>query len=99
MQRAFEASRATLREVHLRRQGLDTQEQLLRLETAPRDLEDQSLQDLVVERVPLGLTPLTFGFAQSGRLIQLGLRVERRDQRIRIEEQFEQRIQQSPNEA
>src|SRR5688572_26497639 len=98
MQRAFDASRAALSELHLCRQGFDAHRQLLRFEAAPRDLEHEALHDFVVERVPLSLTALAFSLALCRRLIQLRLRVECRDQRIRIEKQLEDRIQQSSKE-
>jgi hypothetical protein len=59
----FHGANTPLIEIDFGRQRLDAQQQVLGFDAAARDLERETLQDLVVQRVPFGLTPVTFRFA------------------------------------
>ena len=53
------------------------------------------MQKLVVQRVPFGLTAVTFGQPPRRLAVPARLEIERADQRVWIEEQLEDRVQQA----
>ena len=65
----------------------------------PRHLGHEPLDDFVVQRVPLRLPAVALGVALRRFDVELRLNVQRADQRVRVEEQLQQRIQQPPDEA
>jgi hypothetical protein len=97
--RGFEPPEAPLGKVGACGERLDTQREALHLEADARHLRDQALQHRVVQRVPLRLRALAFGFAARRLAVHPHLRVQRRRNRIGVEEQLEHRRQQLPEEA
>src|SRR5258708_32553181 len=84
----FECARAPLVEIKPARHRLETHLQALPLDTRPRQLHDEVVYRFVMQgiapRVPLGVSR-----------IQFRLDVERLDEWVRIEQQLEERPQQS----
>ena len=97
--RRLEPANAALGEVGARGERLDAQRQALHLEADSRHLGDQPLQHRVVQRVPLRLRALAFGFAPRRLAVDAHLGVERRRDRVGVEEQLEHRREQLAQKA
>src|SRR5262249_52787374 len=91
----LERARAPLVEVEAARHRLEPHLQALHLERVARHLDDQVVDHFVVQRVELLALRPPLGVA----LIQVGLDVQRLDERVRIEEQLEERPEQRPEPA
>jgi hypothetical protein len=98
VQCALDRARAAFGEINLGRERLDAHREILCLDTGSGDLGDEALQDVIVERVPLGLPPVARRLACRCRFVETRLNVERVNQRNRVEEQLEQRIEQATNQ-
>src|SRR5262245_23220326 len=86
----FERARAALVEVEPARHRLEAHLQALHLERVARHFDDEVVDHLVVQRVEL----LALGPPLGVALVEIRLDVERLDQRVRVEEQLEERPQQ-----
>lgn len=71
----------------------------MHFEAQTRDFSKEAVHDLVVQRVPLRLFARAVGVALSGRNIQPGLHMKGANQRVGIEEQLQQRIQELADES
>ena len=92
--RVFERPDALVVEIDPAGERLNTCPERLRLDTRPRHFGYQSLKNLIVKRIPLGLA--TFKVGGTGRCIAVDpcLRLKRRDERRWIEQQLHQGIEQ-----
>jgi hypothetical protein len=99
MCRTLQISDTSIVEVDTCAQGFDSHRERLELEADARDLGHEALDDFEVQRVPFGLPTISFGIAFDGFDVQLGLEVQRADERIRVEEQLQQGVQQAPGKA
>ena len=91
----FERARAPLVEIEPARHRLEPHLQALHLDAGARELDDEVVDHLVVERVEL-LAPRV---ARGVALVQIRLDVQRLDQRVGVEEQLEERPEQRPQPA
>src|SRR5207248_8127377 len=87
---AFERTRTPLVELETAGDRLEPHLHVFRLDAEPRELEDEVVHHLVVELIDRPLARKLFR-VQS---IQARLDVQRLDQRIRVQEQLEDRIEQ-----
>jgi hypothetical protein len=99
MRATLEGSNPSVAEVDPRVQRFHPHGQRLNLKADAGDVGDNALDDLVVKRIPLRLASVPFGLTFGGFDIQLRLQMKRPDQWIGIEEQFEERIEQAPNQS
>ena len=96
---ALEAANAAFVEVGPSLQRLDAMREMLIVDLDPRDIRHKTTEDLEVQRVPLRLTTSEFGFLR-GQCVRLPrLRVQRVDNRLRIDQQLQQRIEALVSEA
>ena len=90
---AFERADPTLAEVEPAGERFDAHLQVLELDPVPRRLEHEVVQHFVVQRVPVGARPIELDLAALLALeqvdVELDLLVQRRDQRVRVEEQLQ----------
>ena len=97
--RLFEAADPSLVEVHLCAERFHPQREIPGLDTRSGDVGYQATQYLVVQAVPLRLPTPGLGIADGGCLVDARLGVERLNQGIRIEEQLQEGIQQTPSKS
>ena len=95
----FQFPDAPLVVVYARGKRFHPERQALHLDARARDLGDQPLDERVVQRVPLGLRPFALQLAAGRFLVQAGLGVQRVRDRIGVEEQLEDGLQQVPQRA
>ena len=85
---AFECARASFVEFEPARKRLEAHRQIFHLDAEPGRLDHEVVRHLEVQAITLGV-----------HRVQLRLDVKRVNQRIRVEQQLENRTQQSPNPA
>src|SRR5262249_56723828 len=90
---AFERARATLVELEPARDRLDPELDILRFYSEPRQLEHQVMNQLVVQGLHLDPTFFLSFLSLQIQPVDLDLRVEGMNDRIRVEEQFQDRTQ------
>ena len=94
---AFERARAAFVELQPARDRLDAHLQVLHFDAGARRLDDEVVHQLVVQLVHRPARRLALRIALRVHRVQARLDVERLDQRVRIEQQLEQRHQQLAN--
>ncbi len=92
---ALEGTRAPLVELQPAGQRLDSHLQVLHLDASPRRLHDQVVHQLVVQLIHPMASALASSFALGVDGIQARLDMQRLDQRVRVEEQLQDRHQQA----
>ena len=95
----LEPAHTALVEVDPRSQRLDAMREMLVVDLHPGDVGHETTKDLEMKRVPLRLAAALLRLSRGRGLRSARLRVECLDDRRRIEEQLQERIQQSPDGA
>ena len=99
MQRPFDAADAAISEIDAPGERLHPRRERLHLEAEARHLRHESLHDRVVQCVPLRLPPVARPVALGRLDVQPRLQVQRANERVRVEEELQQRVQQLPDET
>ena len=99
MGRTLQMSDPSIVEVDACAEGFDSHRERLQLEADARHLGHESLDDLEVQGIPLGLPAIPFSIAFGCFDIEIRLQVQRADERIRVEEQLQQGVQQPTGKA